>query len=216
MTATTDHSLSLLRLRVNSSPRIGAVGLHSFLHDMFLDWDLVRVAGEGRFFRLTAHSSLRLSTCGLSLRVLLRSFYGVLLCRRIPWVRRSASERSSQRVLFLLHQYALMSSSLGMPTCSSSMSKLTFFDTRYAAWINLVSLIYPITYENSGCSCASVFSVVKTVSICCGKMPRVFNSKRSRLLKSNLNLIMSGQFQSLFYWTILIINNLPHFNLFYQ
>lgn len=149
MTARIDYALPGLCWRMNSILVMGTA--RSRTSSQGFDVNEVWCQDVGHLFMQWI-----LSLCSLSyapfLRVQLPCVCETLLCRRIRWVEWCALLRSSQQP-FLLHQYALMSSSSGTPTCNNSKSKLSLFDTRYAAWINLVWFIYPIAYENSERSC---------------------------------------------------------------
>lgn len=71
----------------------------------------------------------------------LLSFFETLWCRMILWVQKFVFVQSNQPLLFRLHQSFLMSSSCGIPTCKSSMSKLVFLETVYATCKNSRSSI---------------------------------------------------------------------------
>lgn len=173
-----------LCVRMNSSRSIGIARFQTSSHDRFLNWVLVRRRSLGLFLILKRHvtSASRLSLP--SLCAPLRYVYRTLLCRRIQRVRRCGSVQNSQP-FFLWHQYLLMSSSLGIPACSNSMSKLTFLEMLYAKCMN-IPCIYPIAYEKPSALWNAVLSVVKRFWMSCGKIPKALSSNKFRFPKSIL------------------------------
>lgn len=130
---TGNYFFSALCFRMNSSLSIGIARSQTSFQGMVLKCSLVRCLSVTDFF--IAKTGLRCypGISGLSFFVPLQSFYEILLYRKIRWAQKYVSDRGSQPLRFLFHQYLLMSSSLGTPACNNSMSKLTFFETLYAA-----------------------------------------------------------------------------------
>jgi len=139
MIASTDHVLPFLFFRKSPSRSMGIARFQSTSQGMFLSWDWMRCLVGECFFIFRKRFLHFLWPCVLSLYAQLQCACEILLCRTIRWVlRRRASWRSSQCFLFLLHQYVLMSSSLGMPTWKELLSKLIIC----AGWTSFLKIYF--------------------------------------------------------------------------